>query len=117
VSFDLFVFEPDAFPSDPDAMMALLEDEERFGRPLTPRLAAFAADLTAAHPGLDDDPDASPWASWPLDDSIGDGTALFVNIRWSEAERMRVEVERLCSRHGLLLFDPQTDEVVRPGAP
>ena len=47
-----------------------------------PEMAAFMDELERRWPSLNDDPDASPWASWPLwQPAGGGGTAL--NISWS----------------------------------
>jgi hypothetical protein len=114
VSFDLYVFDCDV-PDDGGAIGELLEDDSRWDAPLSARLAAFVAELEARYPGLDDDPDHSPWASWPLSRSaMLDGRCVGVSIGWSYADRMSSEVRSLCADRGLTLYDPQAERVTRP---
>lgn len=114
MSFDLYVFDLDALPDDGEAIGALLEDESGWGHALTRRLAAFVAELEASYPGLDDDPDGSPWASWPLaGNSAANGRCCGFNILWSAADAVSGEIRDRARRHGLVLYDPQTGEVVR----
>jgi hypothetical protein len=117
MSFDLYVFDRDDLPDDEEAIGQLLEDDKRWGRPLTPRLAALVAELERRYPGLDDEPDASPWASWPLTDSMADGTGVGLNIVWSQSERMSTEVRLLAEQHGLTVYDPQASAVIRSTGP
>jgi hypothetical protein len=65
VSLDLYVFDGDV-PDDKETIGEWMEDDKRWGTALTPRLTTFVAELERRYPGLDDDPDNSPWASWPL---------------------------------------------------
>ena len=63
MSFDLYVLDLEA-GAGVDAVQELLDDESGT---LTARLASLVSELEQRFPGLDDDPDASPWASWPLE--------------------------------------------------
>lgn len=115
VSFDLFVFDRDV-PDDGEQITEMMEDDSRWHAELSPRLAAFVADLEHRYPGLDDEPDDSPWASWPLSaNSMVDGHCCGFNIVWSRAEQMSAEMRALSATHGLTLYDPQDDVVVRTG--
>lgn len=114
MSFDLYVFDGDV-PDDEAALNNLMDDESRWGTPLTPRLATFVAELERRYPGLDDDPDNSPWASWPLTQAMVGGTCCAFNIEWSQSERMSADIRALCTEQGLTLYDPQESLVVRPG--
>lgn len=114
MSFDLYVFDGDV-PDDEATIGEWMEDDSRWGTPLTPRLATFVAELERRYPSLDDHPDSSPWASWPLTQAMVDGTCCAFNIVWSQSERMSAEIRVLCSEQGLTLYDPQESLVVRPG--
>jgi hypothetical protein len=113
VSFDIYVFDGD-LPDDEQAIGDLLEDSARWGSSLTPRLAAFVEELQRRYPGIDEDSDDSPWASWPLSQAMVDGRCCGLNIVWSQAERMSAELRSLCGQHGLTLYDPQCSVVLRP---
>jgi hypothetical protein len=108
------LFDRDDLPDDEGAIGDLLEDDSRWGGALTPRLAGLIAELERRYPGLDDNPDDSRWASWPLADSMADGTGIGLNIVWSQAERMSAELRVLAKERGLTVYDPQASEVVRP---
>jgi hypothetical protein len=114
VSFDLYVFDMADVPDDEEELGELMEDDSRWGTPPTPRLAAFIADLEARYPGLDDDPDGSPWSSWPLGDTMLDGQCAGFNIGWSYADAMSREFRTRCGAAGLTLYDPQEGIVIRP---
>ncbi len=113
VSFDLYVFDGDV-PDDEQTIGEWMEDDSRWGTALTPRLAEFVADLERRYPGLDDEPDNSPWASWPLAQAMVDGRCCGFNITWSHAERMSAEMRTLSGQHGLTLYDPQESLLLRP---
>ena len=117
VSFDLYVFDGDV-PDDEETITEWMEDDSRWGAALTPRLAELVALLERRYPGLDDDPDNSPWASWPLTQAMVDGRCCGFNVAWSHAERISTEMRTLCNQHGLTLYDPQESVVLRPnGSP
>jgi hypothetical protein len=120
VSFDLYVFPPPG-PSTSGQVRALMEAEERrlMGDeegelPVQgPAMKAFIEDLERSWPSLEEDPDASPWSSWPLwQPMIGGGTAL--NIRWSQAEMMRSAVIAAAARASVIVYDPQADQLIPP---
>ena len=113
MSFDLYVFDCE-IPDDGKKIGEMLEDDSRWGADLTPRLAAFVAELEQRYPGLDDEPDDSPWASWPLAQAMVDGHCCGFNIVWSRAEQMSADMRALCAANGLTLHDPQDDIVLRP---
>jgi len=88
------------------------------GAALTPRLAALVAELEERSPGLDDDPDRSPWGSWPLTRAMVDGRCCGFNNVWSRAEELSAAMRALCAEKGLTLYDPQAGLVLRPrGSP
>ena len=114
MSFDLYVFDCEV-PDDDSMIGAWLEDDSQWGTALTPRLASFVATLERQYPGLDDDPEDSPWASWPLTQSMVDGRCCGFNIVWSHAEQLSAAMRSRCSEQGLTLYDPQESLVLRPG--
>ena len=114
MTFDLYVFDRADLPDDEMTLVELLEDDTRWNKPLTPGLAGLVAELELKYPGLDAAPDTSPWASWPLSDSVLDGTGLALNIVWSQAGRMSAELRAMCRRLGLIVYDPQESAVIRP---
>ncbi len=118
MSFDLYVFDLDDLPADEDAIARLLEDDSTWDQPLTPLLVALVVDLEQRHPapGGDDPAEASsPWAAWPLTQSLVDGRCCAFNITWTAAELMTAELAAECRQRGLALYDPQESMVLRPG--
>lgn len=116
MSFDLYIFDRDDLPDDEELIGELMEDNSRWGAPLTPRLTGLVAHLERHYPGLDDDPDGSPWASWPLADSMVDGTGIGLNIVWSRSDQMGPEIRRIALERMLTVYDPQAGSVFRPAA-
>lgn len=114
MSFDLYVFDMDTVPDDFQAIGDLLEDGNNWDTPLTPTLAAFVSEMEARYPGLDDDPDESPWASWPLTQSMVGGRCCAFNIAWSASEAMTSAMVEAAASRGLTVYDPQGGSVVRP---
>jgi hypothetical protein len=113
MSFDLYVFALPDLPSDPAALMALLDDEVE---ELDPAIAPFVADLGARWPGdSDEEFDASPWSSWPLSQPVAGGLGCAFNVRWSVADQMFLDLKALCAQAGFVLYDPQAEVVHRPG--
>ncbi len=116
MSFDLYVFDVDDLPEDDEEIGALLEDDSSWDKPLTSALAALVSELEARFPGLDDDPDNSPWASWPLNQSMAGGTSCGFNIIWSAAEPMSKAITAAATARGLKVYDPQSGAVTGPHA-
>ena len=114
MSYDLYLFDME-LPDDPTRVAELLDDESTWDQPLTTRLAAAVAELEQRFPWDEDDPDGSPWASWPLIQSVAGGRGCAFNIVWSEAERMGGVMLDVARLHDLTIYDPQSDAVVRPG--
>lgn len=115
MSFDLYAFDPEGAPHSLDEVADVLDDDTRWDAPLAPALADLVAELERRFPGLDDDPDRSPWASWPLDQSVASGHGCAFNISWSHADPVAAVVRELCAERGLTLYDPQEDRLVPPG--
>ena len=80
-----------------------------------PSIDAFYAELTATHPEVDripetrtGDHDYCPW-SCKLDHSAGHVIMCCV---WSKASDVHKLVRSLARKHGLALYDPQSEEVI-----
>jgi len=114
MSFDLYAFDVEHLPATDEAIGELLEDDTGWDHPLTDRLAAFVAKLERQFSGLDEDPDGSPWASWPLTQSMMGGKCCAFNIVWSAADRMLPVFAALAQEHRLTLYDPQSGAVTPP---
>lgn len=117
MSFDLRVYPPSGpttldevdqpASADGDAPM----DEEY--PPPGPEMASFLAELERGWPSAEDDLDASPWSSWPLWRPItGGGTDL--NIRWPNAATMLAAILEIAARTNVIVFDPQSGQVILP---
>jgi hypothetical protein len=122
VSFDLYAFPPDGPRTVAEVHQLMDEEEQRLQTeeevgddlppPPGPEMERFLAELAANWPSLENDPDSSPWSSWPLLQPIGGGTGL--NIQWSRADEMRAAVIAVAQNCNVVVFDPQTNEFVLP---
>lgn len=83
------------------------ENPPRAIRP-SPAVAAFYADLIKHL--TEQRPDDSPWAA-PVNHN---DARVLLSCHWSEAETVCAFVDRLANHHGLVLFDPQSEEVYLP---
>jgi hypothetical protein len=119
MSFDLLVFPPYG-PRTLDEVHRLLAEDERRLRggngsppPPGPEMARFLAELERRWPSLEEDPDGSPWSSWPLwQPTLGGGTGL--SIRWSQAEVMRAAILDIARSANVIVYDQQSGEVISP---
>ena len=82
-----------------------------------PSIDAFYAELTARHPEIDtlpeekiDDHDYCPW-SCKLDYSP---SYVIMCCVWSKASYVHELVQTLARKHGLALYDPQSERVTYP---
>ena len=82
-----------------------------------PAIDAFYAELTAKHPEIDtipkekiDDHDYCPW-SCKIDHSPGH---VIMSCVWPKATYVGQLVENLARKHGLAVYDPQSDAVTYP---
>lgn len=124
VSFDLYAF-PAPGPATIPEVRQLLEAEDAEGtlrfdsetgewlpRP-GPQMARFVKMLERRWPSLEDDPDGSPWSSWPLWQPIADGgTAL--NIGWSYAASVLPAILQIAANTNVIIYDPQADRLTHP---
>jgi len=80
----------------------------------SPVVAAFLTALDARYPNLDalpeDQVDESPWASG----FESSERHVLLNLRWGASDDVVLWIVRLAAEHGLVLFDPQGDEVHLP---
>jgi hypothetical protein len=122
VSFDLYAF-PAPGPATVAEARKLLKNEDlswdsEAGTWLPspgPEMAAFMDELERRWPSLNDDPDDSPWASWPLwQPAEGGGTAL--SISWSFVDSTVPAILEMAARADMIIYDPQTGELTRPRA-
>jgi hypothetical protein len=114
VSFDLVILAIDASADLEDAR-AMTEDCQgpvhRDGE-LDARIVAFYWELRALYPDHPPYDPESPWMSMPLDVGID-----HVSVTISHSPRGSAAVETILSlarRHGLIIYDPQADEITRP---
>jgi hypothetical protein len=116
VSFDLGVLDFDEVPSHVEvtARYAVLCEGTDDGMARSARVDAFIAECLARWPGdTDADFESSPWASWPLE-TQRTAAGLVANIVWARAEELKAAWAEMAERHGLVLYDPQADELVLP---
>jgi hypothetical protein len=119
MSFDLGVWYPQERIGNDDAGKLYLRlcDGDTSGVVPNPAIDAFYAELTARYPELDtvpeekiDDHDYSPW-SCKLDHSPGH---VIMACVWPKATGVHKLVQDLARKHGLALYDPQSDVVTYP---
>lgn len=110
MSFDLYVLDLDGSP-DAAAVHALIDEE---GGELSAPLAALVVELEQRFPDLEDDPEGSPWASWPLQQPVAGGRGNAFNLTWGSADSLTEALVEAAARHRLTIFDPQTDLLVPP---
>jgi hypothetical protein len=119
MSFDLAVWHPQKRVGDEEARELYLRlcDGDTSGVVAHPAVDAFYAELIAKHPEIDkipeekiDNHELCPW-SCKLDHSPGHVILCCV---WSKATYVSQFVESLARKHGLAMFDPQTDRVTYP---
>lgn len=119
MSCDFGVWSPSRRLDDAAAgqlYVALCEGDTTGVEP-SPAIDAFYSELTSMHPEIDDVPeddvdntDLCPW-SIAFDRSPGH---LIMSCVWSKAEYVEGLVKRLASKHGLAVFDPQSEKIVYP---
>ena len=116
MTFDLGAMDFDHPPTakDVESRYSLLCEGADDGQATSERVDAMLAECLERWPGeTDEEFEASPWSSWPLQNQRT-AAGLVVNIRWDASEAMRSAWEEMAERHGLVLFDPQESDVVLP---
>lgn len=78
---------------------------------------SFYKEITSKHPEIDDIPDDDvddldlcPW-SIAFDRSDGH---LLISCVWSKAEYVESLIKELAKKHGLAVYDPQTETIIYP---
>jgi hypothetical protein len=119
MSFDLGVWYPQTRIANKEAskLYVRLCDGDTSGVVPNPAIDAFYAELTARHPEIDaipeekvDDHDRCPW-SCRLDHSPGH---VIMSCVWPKATCVGQLVESLARKHGLAIYDPQSNRVTYP---
>jgi hypothetical protein len=120
MSYDLAVWEGDR-PDDDDAAIeqfeALYERYVGAGERVepTPRIAAYVTTLLERYPDINTPAgyDESPWASAPLM-SEASGPLIYFPMVSSRGDEVSVWAAQVAEEHGLICFDPQTDQLRTP---
>jgi|SRR5262249_46156017 len=117
MSFDLCVWHPQNKIRNKEASelyLRLCEGDTSDVAP-HPAIGAFYSELIARHPEIDGIPedrigdrDYCPW-SCKLDYSAGH---VIMSCVWSKAEYVHEFVQGLARKHGLALYDPQSEVVI-----
>jgi len=119
MSYDLAVWYPQMRIGNEEARELYLRlcDGDRSGVVPHPSIDEFYSELIATHPEIDKipedrigDQDYCPW-SCKLDHSPGHVVMCCV---WSKASDVHELVQVLARKHGLALYDPQSEEVIYP---
>ena len=119
MSFDLAVWHAESQPTNEEAAAIYLELCENWPylQGDHPSVAAFYQELTQRWPEIDTVPedrvgdfDYCPW-SCALSHS---GMAVVMSCVWPKADEVAAFVRELASRHGLVLFDPQSNCLYLP---
>lgn len=111
MSFDLAFWVESPAPSPTEAAATydqLAEGEDGVIAP-DDSVARFLADVVAVYPDLaEDNMDISPWAS-PI---YSNAECVLVAISWSRSAELAPALRQIASRHGLITYDPQEEQVL-----
>lgn len=108
------LLDSDTVPTT-DQIYAVLESDEAES-PSTGRLRAVIDECSSRWPFYDDSGDEvadAPWASWPLAGDVG-LPVIELNIRWDHAKEMLPALVEIADRCGVVLYDPQEDQLHLP---
>lgn len=120
MSCDHAVWFPHKRLSDAEAgaLYVALCDGDTSGVRGHPAIEAFYAELVAKHPEIDEiaedqvgDHDLCPW-SIAFDRSEGH---ILMCCVWSKADYVSELLKSLAAKHGLALYDPQSERIHYPG--
>ncbi|MFF5292654.1 hypothetical protein [Paractinoplanes globisporus] len=115
MSFGLVVVAIDPSASD-DAVRAMVERCRSASHPegeLDERVVGFYEHLRSSYPDFPPYGDDSPWMSMPLDVGI-DHVSMLMSFGQRSTPALSL-IDDLAQRYGLTIYDPQGDEVTRPG--
>jgi hypothetical protein len=119
MSFDLGVWYPDRPLSNEEAgkRYARLCDDDTSEVVEHPAVQAFYDELVAKHPEIDDIPedriDDSDYCPWSVAMDRSPGHVIMCCV-WSKADYVGALVADLAAKHGLVLYDPQSNAAVFP---
>jgi hypothetical protein len=120
MSYDLAVWQGDRPDDDDDALAQFEALYERYvgarGKvEPTPRIAAYVTALLDRYPDINTKAgyDASPWASAPLM-SEASGPLIYFPMVSSRGDEASVWAAQVAEEHGLVCFDPQTEQLRTP---
>lgn len=114
MGFDLMVLamNADATASDARVMAARCQRDDHVEAELDCRIVGFYRELTERFPDHSPTPEDSPWAGTPLGTGVDH---VSMCLRWGTVSDMAIQlIQRLAQRHGLVLYDPQGDDVYPP---
>ncbi|SNT51362.1 hypothetical protein SAMN05421812_1089 [Asanoa hainanensis] len=114
MSFDLVVvaIDPNASDEQVRAMVRRCDSGSHVEGELDDRIVGFYESLRSHYPDFPPYDEDSPWMSTPLDVGID-----HVSMQLSYSQRSDPAlslIDELARRYGLMIYDPQGDEVTRP---
>ena len=116
MSYDLSVWYPSERISNTEATQVYIKlcDSDTTGVSPNPAVDAFYEELTGIHPEIDDMPedkiDECPW-NCAFDRSPGH---VIMCCGWDKSEYCLDLIWSIAQKHGLALFDPQSETIVYP---
>lgn len=116
MSFDLGVWHSEVSVSSDEAsrIYASLCRQEKSPRVITanPAVNAFYQELTEVWPDTQSSKktNSSPWSCTPQHSE----DHVLLSCEWARAEEVFLLVQQLAEKHGLIFFDPQSEEVYLP---
>jgi hypothetical protein len=119
MSFDLGVWYPQKRIRNEEATDLYLRlcDGDTSGVLPNPAIDAFYAELTAGHPEIDTIPEEKigdhAYCPWSCKLDYSPGHVIMCGV-WSKATYVYKLVQGLARKHGLALYDPQSEEVTYP---
>ncbi len=120
MSYDLAVWVGDPPESDQAAaeryaaLVPLLEQPAP--EPPHPALLAFADELLARYPDIDEEAgEDSPWSEGPLKNDIV-GSFFYFPMRYGSVQEAVPLIVEHAAAHHLVCFDPQTERLLTPAA-
>lgn len=119
MSYDLAVWQGEMPATDADAASVYRSlMERRSGSPReepAPAIRTFVDALLARWPDLNQPGgDDSPWNAAPLMGEAS-GDAIYFGMAWSRAQEAGEFAVQVAAEQGLVCFDPQVEQLRRPG--